>query len=1095
MMHRNSPRMCTVCGLALFAASLLARSQLPAVEPPQSSPDFAPVSAVLARLSSSGEIELVELDSTVPLPMTTPRALLVWKPEVGRERWAILKSGGQWPDETAIESVLDSSVEVRGDALRGVGGLNTAGALTTTIQLEPLDGNSLIRGASFLSPIDGANVLSSRPTIRRVSEQGKFPKRTAILLRGNTDEVVLKVPFQEGQAQIELSKWTDWPATLKEGLPPGRYTLRFDNGLEQNRLTILDRKQVRRVNAMIDSMAEHVGDRQDPLVAQFAIEHLLSYRTDNNRPAYLGDALDVAESLPTDSLTPVLRRYRTSLREWAEKLANDPGYELGQVATSAPGTDTGIDSIDSARRLIAAGQWTDALQLLDQIEDQGDDATSQRVRGLQKLYRGVILAEAATGSADEAVLEFTQAIIALSETPDSNQRSQDLLRAQNNLANFHLLLAQNSLGNHAFQMAAGVDQPVLNCLQHLIQARLAYATAAKEAGRLKDPGSTQTIQINLARTSALLADVIRSLDVSGEEQHREFTEGELAATHEAVQLASSVTKLDAASVEPGTLSAGWELLAQLSYRQRDWKSADSHAQHARQLLIQSGDLAGVEMVERLLGLIALGRNDRADALKHFSIAQPLAELQRSRFPQDQTGQSRAGYFARHSFVYEKLVELHLADGRPETAFRFAEMVKARAAQDLLSTLGIAEHEEAVEPRDLTELLADWPADSVAVEYFLGTERSWGFVIREGKVRAFPLVNAQGQPIATRQLVADVRQFLSEMDHQAQKMLMHYRRTGGFDDSWQDRLLSFRNILLPDDVLTELRGSSHVIIVPQHILHYLPFSALVTERDALPHAKAEMVSPKFMVDEKFAITCTPSLTVWDLIRRRPLSPLDQVRVVGLVNAPGAEPLIGVEKDLNNLREVYGDKLKQVLEENAATEGAAKQLLSEPGVLMFATHGNNNAEHPTDSYLLLLQDEPSPNASAENSDALSVDVNDGRLTAKEIFARRVNARLIVMSACYTGLGDQSPQPGDDLFGLQRAFLYAGARTVLSGLWDVHDGVAPGLIRKFHERLLSGDVPSQALAESQRDFLTRERSGGKTNPLIHPYFWSVFCVAGAD
>ena len=130
-------------------------------------------------------------------------------------------------------------------------------------------------------------------------------------------------------------------------------------------------------------------------------------------------------------------------------------------------------------------------------------------------------------------------------------------------------------------------------------------------------------------------------------------------------------------------------------------------------------------MERLSGLIAIAREDRAAALQHFSIAQHLAELQRSRFPQDQTGQARAGYFARHGFVYEKLVELHLAEGHPREALRFAELAKARAAQDLLATLDIAEQDEPVAPRDLDELLADWPADVAAVEYFLGAERGWG----------------------------------------------------------------------------------------------------------------------------------------------------------------------------------------------------------------------------------------------------------------------------------------------------------------------------------------------------------------------------------
>ncbi len=1058
---------------------------------------FSPSSAVLAKLSPTGELQLVTLNLMEPLPATTPAGLLVWKPVVGRERWAVLKAGGAWPNDTDAEASVALNGGVRGSDVRAVGGVPAAGALVATIQLDPLDGTTLTRGAAFVTPNDGAEVLSHRPTIRRPSEKGKLPARTAVISRGNTDEVVLRIPFRDGQSQVVLSEWAEWPAALKDGLPPGRYTLRFEKGLELNRFTVLDPQQRRRYWSPIDSMFELVGDKRDPMALQFAIEHLLSFRTDEDRPSFLGDALDLLESVPPEKLAPPLQQHRASLRDWLDKLATDPGYQKGRVATLALGTDTGIETIDAARRLIAAGQWADALLELDQIIAAGDDAAARRQRGLKQLYRGVIFAEAGTGGADEAVWQFGQAIETLTGLSDTPQGQADLLRVHNNVANFRLLLAQNSLGNHAFQMAAGIDQPVLTCLVNLIDARDHYSAAAKAAEQLRDGKAASAVRVNQARTSALTADVIRTLDVAEAGQSRKFIAGERAASDEAVRFASAVTKADAASVEPLTLAAAGELLAQLAYRQRDWKAASDHAQQARTLFVRRGELAGVETIERLLGLIAMGQDDRPSALKHFSIAQLLAELQRSRFPQDQTGQARAGYFARHSFVYEKLVELHLADDRPQEALRFAELAKARAAQDLLATLGIAEQDEPVEPRDLNELLADWPKDVAAVEYYLGAERGWGFVIQSGKVRAFPLVDAQGQSVATRQLVADVRQFLSGIEGQSNKMYLRMRAGRAFDNSWQDRLLDFRRTLLPDNVLKDLRGAQQVLIVPQHILHYFPFAALVTERDATPRGKFEMVQPKFVIDEPFSMTCSPSLTTWDLIRRRTHGPLNQVRAVGLCEAPGAPPLPGVAKDLENVRAVYGDRVKQVIEGSDATEKQAKSLLAEPGLLMFATHGFNDPDRPADSYLLFLGDDLTPNESAPGENVLSIDRNDGRLTAREIFSRRINARLIVLSACYSGLGDRSPLPGDDLFGLQRAFLHAGARSVLSGLWDVYDGTAPDLIRQFHEQVVTGQSPSQALAESQRAFLNQRRSGDKQDEAVflHPYFWSVFCVVGAE
>ena len=98
---------------------------------------------------------------------------------------------------------------------------------------------------------------------------------------------------------------------------------------------------------------------------------------------------------------------------------------------------------------------------------------------------------------------------------------------------------------------------------------------------------------------------------------------------------------------------------------------------------------------------------------------------------------------------------------------------------------------------------------------------------------------------------------------------------------------------------------------------------------------------------------------------------------------------------------------------------------------------------------------------------------------------------------GLADRSPtaEALDDLFGLQRAFLHGGARTVVAGLWDVYDGTAPDLILGMLQRVKRGITAPQAWAESQREFLRKLRVSTDAEPWLHPYFWSVFTVLGDD
>lgn len=107
--------------------------------------------------------------------------------------------------------------------------------------------------------------------------------------------------------------------------------------------------------------------------------------------------------------------------------------------------------------------------------------------------------------------------------------------------------------------------------------------------------------------------------------------------------------------------------------------------------------------------------------------------------------------------------------------------------------------------------------------------------------------------------------------------------------------------------------------------------------------------------------------------------------------------------------------------------------------------------------------------------------------------IKSDVVVLSACYSGLADRSPLPGDDLFGLQRAILQSGAKSVVSGLWDVYDDTAPELIRSTMTNFHGGQTISRSLAEAQREFLRVRKEAGASDPWVHPYFWAVYTCSG--
>ena len=98
-------------------------------------------------------------------------------------------------------------------------------------------------------------------------------------------------------------------------------------------------------------------------------------------------------------------------------------------------------------------------------------------------------------------------------------------------------------------------------------------------------------------------------------------------------------------------------------------------------------------------------------------------------------------------------------------------------------------------------------------------------------------------------------------------------------------------------------------------------------------------------------------------------------------------------------------------------------------------------------------------------------DGRLEVHEVFGLKLRARLLVLSACQTGLaaGTLADVPaGDDWVGLVQAFLFAGADNVVATLWPVQDLATARFMQRFYEGLARGQAEADALAEAQRGAL---------------------------
>jgi CHAT domain-containing protein len=249
----------------------------------------------------------------------------------------------------------------------------------------------------------------------------------------------------------------------------------------------------------------------------------------------------------------------------------------------------------------------------------------------------------------------------------------------------------------------------------------------------------------------------------------------------------------------------------------------------------------------------------------------------------------------------------------------------------------------------------------------------------------------------------------------------------------------------------LLTASRLIIVPHGALHYLPFGALMAENGSL------------LID-RHTLRMLPAASVITLLK--PVLADKTLPILAFGNPDLGDARLDLAFAESEARTVAGlVKGSRLLLRQEASEGNFRRAAGLFSRIHFATHGKFQAESPLDSGLYLARD-------AEH---------DGVLTVSELYSMQLNADLVTLSACETGLG--KVDNGDDVVGLARGFLYAGARSVVSSLWSVDDKATEELMRAFYANL-AGTSRAEALRSAQL------KARGQ---YPHPFHWAAFQLTG--
>ena len=484
-----------------------------------------------------------------------------------------------------------------------------------------------------------------------------------------------------------------------------------------------------------------------------------------------------------------------------------------------------------------------------------------------------------------------------------------------------------------------------------------------------------------------------------------------------------------------------------------------------------------------------------EAIAEIRSAVDLVENQRGTLKSEEF---RLGYFQDKSFLYSDLIDWLVRNNQWEEAFNVTERSKSRSFLDLLGT-------RLLESQPDVPLLA--ALDSVekrmaALDEFLKTaelapddqvmkfaEMDSLYQTRKKMLIALAKANEELSSLLTVSPLraSDVTELLDPnvtlLEYFVSSrfyLIFVLSKSGGVRGYRGDvsnfklygSLLDFRNgLTVPGN--TEYRVSSRVlfdylikpvesdlrtdrlIVVPFGKLHYIPFSALLDDKD------------RFLID-RFTLTYLPSASMMKFIGgKRKTVDLTKLNFFAVGNpASGLPNLASAEEEVQSIGSRFSQK--EILLKSEATETAVKFDIGKFGIVHFACHGVFNLDDPARSALFLTKG----------------GGEDGNLLMDEIFGLKLDqAQLVVLSACETGLS--KIVQGDELIGLTRAFIYAGTPSLVASLWPVNDRSTTILMKNFYREFGSSDKP-KALQKAQLEL--KETPG-----FAHPYYWSCFGMVG--
>lgn len=275
----------------------------------------------------------------------------------------------------------------------------------------------------------------------------------------------------------------------------------------------------------------------------------------------------------------------------------------------------------------------------------------------------------------------------------------------------------------------------------------------------------------------------------------------------------------------------------------------------------------------------------------------------------------------------------------------------------------------------------------------------------------------------------------------------------------------------------------LIVIPDGILNYLPFDALLTSR---PKDSASFNKLPYLINEH-TVSYNYSATLFsEVVRKRHVKKSKKLLAVApFFGDEYNHNLLTARSSIDQLRDTLSPLIWNVKEvemicksiggnsliRQDATLQNFLSIASEYEILHLSTHGKADDKSGNYSYI----------AFTETKDS----VENEKLYVEDLYGIRLNSEMVVLSACETGLGKL--ELGEGVIGMTRGFMYAGAKSIVTSLWSVNDKSSQEIMSSFYQQLKLGKTKDEALREAKLNYINMNTVNSS------PFYWAAFVPIG--